>query len=570
LSTASTPQTERIRQALADRRVALVCMVLGVLLASPALGSGLLADDVGQRAFILEQLAGRGERPWWDMFVLIGATPEELERLRFLGHVPWWTSSNVHVAFWRPLTAATHYLDYALWPGSPWLMHLHQLLWRAGACGLAWALFRRVASSPAAGGAAALGFALTHLHLTAAAWLAHRNAALVVVFGLACLLAHDRWRRDAWRAGAVLGPIAFAAALLSGEMGVAVLGFVLAHALALDPAKPQRKLVALAPYLLVLVAWRTAYDALGYGVVGSGVYLDPLSDPVAWLSATPRRFAELLVYLLGPPGPIGALLSGRTLGAVVIALAVVVAARMSEASRRRAIRFAGLGVILSLIPLTTTAPHDRVLVVATIGSTLAFGEVLDLALLRGAVALRIGAGLITIVHYLVSPAGAVGLASNIERIKVAGANYPIAAGLDDAQLRRQSLVVVHTPELLWATLLPVAREAQGLNRPNFVWVLHAEPTAESLSVRRVDAHTVELHDPRGWLRGPDSTLLRGPSEPFAVGDELATLDFVLTVLEVDGVRPVHVAVRMRAPLDSAGLVIVTWADGDFDEWGSTP
>src|SRR5690606_24646436 len=148
---------------------------------------------------------------WWDMFVLVGATPEELEKARFLGLVPWWTSTNVHIAFWRPLTATTHYLDYALWPDSPWAMHLQQLIWHVVACALAWVLFRRISSSPAAGGTAALGFSLTHLHASAAAWLAHRNAVLVLVFGLACLLAHDRWRRDGWRPGAVLGPLAFAA-----------------------------------------------------------------------------------------------------------------------------------------------------------------------------------------------------------------------------------------------------------------------------------------------------------------------------------------------------------------------
>ncbi len=339
-------------------------MLLGFLLASPAIGSGLLADDVGHRNFILAQLAGASDRPWWDMFVLIGASPEELEKLRFLGQVPWWTSTKVHVAFWRPLTAATHYVDYALWPDSPWLMHVHQLLWHVAACGLAWALFRRIASSRAAGGAAAIGFALTHLHMSAAAWLAHRNAVLVLVFGLACLLAHDRWRRDRWRGGAVLGPMAFAAALLSGEMGVGVLGFVIAHALVLDTAKPRGRLSALVPYLAVLLAWRGVYDSLGYGAVGSGVYLDPIAEPVAWLSAVPRRIAELLVYLFGPPGEIGRLLTWRGFGACLVLGVVALAVRASDVAHRRAFAFALLAVLLSLVPMTTTVAHDRVLVVA--------------------------------------------------------------------------------------------------------------------------------------------------------------------------------------------------------------
>ena len=95
-----------------------------------------------------------------------------------------------------------------------------------------------------------------------------------------------------------------------------------------------------------------------------------------------------------------------------------------------------------------------------------------------------------------------------------------------------------------------------------MWVLHAEP-GDAPTVRRVDARTLELHDPQGWLRGPDSTLLRGPAEPFAVDDEVRTLDFVLTVVEVEDGRPVRVLVRFRTGLDDPSLELTSWDAGDF-------
>ncbi|KIG17195.1 TPR repeat protein [Enhygromyxa salina] len=525
----------------------------------------MLADDFGQRAFILAKLGGHAEQPWWDMFVLVGATPEELERMRYFGQIPWWSSSEVHIAFWRPLTAVTHYLDYMLWPETPWLMHLHQLAWHGLACGLAWALYRRLASSTCAAGAAALGFSLTHLHVSAAAWLAHRNAVLVVVFALLCLLAHDRWRRDRWRPGAVLGPAALLAGLLAGEMGVAVLGFLIGYALMIEHGGTGRRIATLAPYVLVIIIWRVAHDTLGHVVFGSGVYVDPITEPLLWLSGMPERALELLVYLFGPPGPIDAAALGRVFGAVLVMLAVALVAARGEPELRRRIGFVACAVPLSLVPLTTTIPHDRVLVLATIGSCLAFGEVIAAALqsARTLVLERLAALVVIVVHYVLSPAASLFVAANVDRLRVESAEYPIAASLDDAELRRQSLVIVHAPNLLLASLLSPSRVARGLNRPNFTWVLHAEPSS-NLQVRQIDARTLELQDDEGWLRSPDSTLMRSPTQPFEVGDEVATLDFRVRVLEVADGRPTRISVQFRTDLDDPSFAVVTWTGDDFE------
>ena len=540
-------------------------MLFAVLLASPAIGSGLLADDVGQRAFILTKLAGHSEQPWWDMFVLVGATPEELDRMRYLGSLPWWISTEVRIAFWRPLTAATHYLDYALWPEQPALMHLHQLLWHGLACGLAWGLFRRLSSSHAAAGAGALAFSLTHLHLSASAWLAHRNAVLVLVFTLAALLAHDRWRREGWRTGALLGPASFLAALLCGEMGVAALGFIVAHALLVERGPLTQRFVAVAPYLVALIIWRLAFDWLGYGAWGSGIYIDPVVEPLRWIVAFPERMMELLIYAVGPPT------RHRGVGAAaVLTVSLGVAWTLSRQDEARGplrvLAFAACGLVLSLVPLTTTAPHDRVLVLATIGTCLAFGELIDAALRSSRLPLWLCGGLIVAIHCISSPIAALRFAAKVEDFKVSAAVYPAASALDDRLLRRQSVVIMHSPNLLYATLLAASREARGLNRPNFSWVLHAEGEA-SVCVRRIDRQTFELEDELGWARGPETALMRATrSAPFMVGERVRTLDFELEVLEVDEGRPTHVRVKLRAALDDPSFVVVSWGGEDFVRW----
>jgi len=556
-------RTDAIVALLGHPRLWVLCAVLGFLTHLRSLGIGLLADDVGHRGFILAQLEGDSTRPWWDMFVLIGGTPEELEKLRFLGRVPWWTSTQVQVSFFRPLTAASHYLDYWLWPDSPWAMHLHQLCWHGAACALAWLFFRRVCRTKSAGGAAGIAFALTHLHLSAVGWLAHRNAVLVLVFGLLCLLAHDAWRRSKWRPGAVLGPLGLLAALLCGELGVGVLGVLAAYALTLDPAALAKRAASLLPYFAVLICWRLAYDAMGYGALNSGAYLDPLREPQAWLSAAPGRVLELCVYLFGLPGTTIVSLPWRAVSAAVI-VAVIVGLCWSKG--RRELSFVALGVVMSLILLTPSVANERLLVLASLLSCLAVGEAVVHGLERGGAPAWSSVALLVGVFGLLSPIDAWRFGAATVEFSTSKASFPAASTLDDAQLRRQSVVVLHAPNMLVANLLPASREARGLQRPNFMWLLHAEDGP--LTVRRLDARTLELYDAEGWLRGADTSLLRGPGDPFGVGDVVQTLDFRVEVVELDrsGKRPVRIEVRYRVPVGDPSMVTLIWGTDDFVRW----
>ena len=96
-------------------------------------------------------------------------------------------------------------------------------------------LYRRFFTAPVAM-LATLLFALDETHAFPVGWLANRNALFATIFGVLAIHAHDRWRRDGWRAGAWLGPLAFAAALLSAEFGLCALGYLVAYAWFLDPS----------------------------------------------------------------------------------------------------------------------------------------------------------------------------------------------------------------------------------------------------------------------------------------------------------------------------------------------
>jgi hypothetical protein len=167
----------RVHEFLASPKLVWWIMALAIVLGLPTLDVPLFGDDLPQYLFLHGQHVGHSDAPWWNMFALAEGPREHTIGMRTAGRYPWWVDPDLRVVFFRPLTVATHHLDHWLWPQPFWLMHLHSVLWHALACGLAWALARRVSSSPMAAGLAALVYVVSFSHVMPVAWLAHRNGA---------------------------------------------------------------------------------------------------------------------------------------------------------------------------------------------------------------------------------------------------------------------------------------------------------------------------------------------------------------------------------------------------------
>jgi hypothetical protein len=114
---------------LSHPRWPLIAGVLAIAVTLPALWTGLVADDYIHRAMLL-RLPGFVTEPL-GLFSFVPAT-DAGEAIPSFG-LPWWTAPDLRLAFWRPVTALTHGVDYAMWPDAPWLMHLQSLLWYGAA-----------------------------------------------------------------------------------------------------------------------------------------------------------------------------------------------------------------------------------------------------------------------------------------------------------------------------------------------------------------------------------------------------------------------------------------------------
>ena len=278
----------RITAWLGARWAPCVVIAIGIVLAAPALTADFTGDDHLHR--VLERkdtgIPGMQSRPL-DLFVFADGNAGEMAQMRDVGVFPWWVDPQLKLAFFRPLSSATHAVDHALWPDNAAAQLAHNLCWHALALVVAWLVFRRFLAKRWIAVLALALFAFDDARGPVVGWIANRNALVACVLAVPVLLAHDRWRRDGWMPGRYLAPLGFAIALGAGESSVAILAYLAAHALWLDRATLRQRAIALAPYFVILVSWRVLYAHLGYGVAGSGIYLDP--GPTQSASSSTRR-----------------------------------------------------------------------------------------------------------------------------------------------------------------------------------------------------------------------------------------------------------------------------------------
>lgn len=394
----------RVVPVLASRRLPVILALAAIVVSLPAVGTGLMTDDFMHHPLLagespsLQRLSevdlaprdpGRLRTALSDLFVVVDPN-ENLQRFRAYGALPWWIADDYRVAHWRPVASLTHWLDYRLFPDGVGLMHLHSILWFAAVMALLASFYRRFIGPGWVAGLAALLYLLSDDSYLTTMWLSNRNLLISLFFGIAALVFHDRWRRDQRRPAAVAAPLCLLISVLATEGGIATVAYLFAYEVTLGPGRWAKRLGALAPSLVVIVAWRLLYNVQGYGAAGGGFYIDPVHAPLAFLAAVAQRAPFLLAgqWTTSPPELYGFLAPGVRTGVWVVLLALVVAIPLVlwpllRAHRR--LRFWLIGMYAAALPVCATIPMARALLFVAVGAFALIAECVGLRLEKSAV-----------------------------------------------------------------------------------------------------------------------------------------------------------------------------------------
>ncbi len=567
---------------LVSKYLPIILAGIGIILTLPSLGIGLLFDDYVQRELILGKYHKSPEIPSiYGMFTMLDGNPVRTKAIMDAGDIPWWTYLGLRSTFLRPITELTHGLDYQLWPNAPWLMHLQSLLWFGAIIWIITLLYRRIIKVKWIAGLAAFLFAIDRAHGMPVAWIANRNVLLCMFFGGLTLLAHDKWRKDGWQPGAILGPLSLALGLLAGEASLAVAAYLIAYLLFIDQDKIKSRIIGILPYAVIIIIWGISYHLLGYGTYGMGAYLDPSRETSAFIRAIIERAPILLlgqfaepppdlygadVYKLFPHGELIIWL------VAVLVLVIISLILLPLFKKDNVVRFWTVGMLLSIIPVCATFPSNRLLFFVSIG---AFGIIaqffaawLDTPksnLPRKSITTKsmgIVAIFFIIIHLILSP---IVLPINTVSFALYHKVYisdPALSMPFDEKIKNKTVVILNPPSAFWGMMATKVRDYYQQPNPARIYALASGILP--LTLTRIDNQTFDIENNLGLMQLTFDQVLRGPSQPMHVGEQIVLPGMTVEVRAIaDGWQPATARFKFPVPLDNPEVLLLVWKNGKY-------
>ena len=573
----------RIQRAFSHPNAVRFTFVAALLLGGVSITSGLAADDHIHQLIVSGSHEIRGiASDRLDMFRF--ATPATTPLLMTDGVFPWWADPNVNFGFWRPLTSLLHYVDHVLWNDSAVLMHVHTMLWYAiGLIGLWW-LYRAMITEHWVAALALFIYALDDARGGPLTWIANRHAVIGTTLSIWSLWAYHRARvaitherSESQLPTDLLAWGLFVLALLASQGSASTCGYLFAHACFLERDSWRRRAMRLVPYGLAVIAWGMISRALGYGVHGSDVYFDPIAQPLLYARALLERGPILWLGQLAAPWseiwnllPLFAPWMMPVLFSAALLLIAAWAHVLAPLWRTNpTTRFFVVGAVLSTLPAAAAFPADRLLTWVAIGASAFTAQFLGRfvdgrrstppatrSLIASLIALSVVVFHLALAPLLL-PGRAIGTASTRRSLDLADNSVPQTPDISD-----KTVVIVNPPSDAYVGYIPFRRAADHVPRPACIRWLATGLT--DVTVERVDARTLRVHQNGGYLQAMSEQLLRSPRTPFTLGQRIELKDFSVEVTKLmpDG-RPLEVLVRFGHPLEDRRYLWLMWKDKGY-------
>lgn len=543
-------------------------LVAALLAALPAIGAGFFVDD------FLHLLTLRGDgfgATPLDLFKFAPGDREVMEKYITTGPCPWYTWPELKLHFFRPLSSATMMLDYHAFGDHAMFYHLHTTAWYML---LAWGVFliyRRAFALPVAG-LCILLYILDTGHLAPVVWWSNRNALVSAAPAVLGLAAHLRWREEGWRPGLPLSLLGYSAGLLGGETALGIFGYVAAYELSGKAARAER-IRCLLPAMLLAIAYLVIYKWGGYGVSGSGVYVDPISEWPLFLSQAPGRLLELAgSQFLKLPVEVTVLAADATwplraaalAGLALLVLAIRPVWKNLDAREHRQLSWLMVGALLAAAPALATFPSGRLLTLPSLGACALTGLFLyhgaRLALPRSPALSRAYLWAFAVLHLLLAPLVWVGASGTMPFFNRFAERAFRTIDLDDGQVSSQRVFCLFAADPYTGFYPVVVRRYLNYEKPLGWQTLSMAPFDHD--VTRTGEKSFELRIINGELLStPFERLMRSHTHPLTAGEVVVCDGFRVTILEAGNWGPRRMALEFDKPLDDSGYAFLAWQKG---------
>lgn len=550
---------------LSGPRGLVIILLIAAALALPSLGVGFFLDDYAHLA-ALDGISPVAQP--WNIYCFAPGDPEKMAQIIEEGPFPWFTRLDIRVQFFRPLSSATMRLDRWLFGGTAWLYHLHSILWYLAVVAAVGSLLRRTLPGTL-GALTLLVFTMAATHWFPVAWWAHRNALVSCTLGFGGLLAYVRWRETQWKPGAWLALAGFGLGLLAGETAFSISAYIVAYELFAAPGSLARRIGALAPVSMFAALYLAFYAGSGYGVQGTGCYINPIREPLAFLAEAPQRFLILAAnQFFSWPAEIPAMIPQMAWPSAaigIVALVVIAAALRTVWNRlapeeRRGSRWLMIGGLMSIVPFLAPFTSGRLLMVSSLGGSAAIAIIIREG--RGAFsprALHLLARVLIAIHLILAPLAWLLLSPAFAQLNNHVTRLSESVEIDDERVVSQQVMLLSVPDPAIGIYTPAMRMHNGHPKPAAWRPLSVSPCDSTFT--RTGPNTFELALDGEMLRTLPEQIARDAAAKLKPGDRLEFDSFSVTVLETGTTGPKRVAFRFAKPLEDPGYVWLEWRDG---------
>jgi hypothetical protein len=537
---------QAVRPIIASRYWILIVLAVAILLYAPFLFSGFFQDDYGFRLQFSPEIYEKHDIPVEvakaiqnDPWNLYGFSWEASKRFQYeqdKGFAPWWTSEQIKTNFFRPLSSLTLALDFYLWPNSPLLMHIHSLLWFCVLILLGYWLYRSISGSAVVAGIGVLLLAINNVMSGPVGWISNRHALVAIVFCVLCVwLYHQGVTERKWLLVTASYGV-YALALLASEMGLVTFAYLFAYMLILDRDSWLGKIMRMVPFVLLTILWRVAYVGLGYGAVGTSLYLDPLLSPTEFITQMFIRIPILLFSVVGiPVADILIAFSPESVGVfaalLLVPLGLLVLAVYPVLKAHRASAFWAIGLLCAVVPLVAGIPQSRNLGLVSLGAMVLVGQLfVDVARAKQPgllntfqrFLLKITIPILIILYLVVAPLIVI---ANPASTKISADTQASAADFgSDPALAAQRLYVINPPGSM--SFMAGLFQRLFTDKPFPLSINYLSSGFSPVQIERVDAQTILVTPVDGYTPLPGLVTDRktGVVSPFSLENVYRTLD----------------------------------------------